>query len=88
MTGVLITQFDLDQALDLEAFRRAFVARFDGGRVDLIADEVYPGHRRLHLVTLTADRAALFPWLDEYARTHDAINRQKPGDGFPFNPNA
>jgi hypothetical protein len=75
--------------VDLDEFTRAFVARFEGGRGR--------AHRRRGLPRPSPpalepgkDRVPIGDRGDEddYARTHEAVNRRKPGDGFPFNPTA
>ena len=90
MSGVLVTEFWLDQVLDRTEFETALAAYFPGGeakRINVVED-ANPGYWLYHLHTPHDRREELIPFLKQYAEKHQAVNEQKPADSYPFNPEA
>lgn len=85
-----VTEFFLDDHLDPLEFELAFGICFPGAeaKIQNVLPDAKPGYLIYQLEMPYARKAELEPFLDEYARTHNADNEQEVSQTYPFSPDA
>ena len=83
-----VTEFWLHKKLNRSEFETAFKAHFPGAetkRIDVVED-AKPGYWLYHLEIPLERKQELEPWLADYAKRHNAVNKQSLAGSYPFNP--
>jgi hypothetical protein len=88
--GICVTEFFLDDHLDPVEFELTFGVCFPGSQAKIlnVPRDAKPGYLIYNLEMPMARKEELQPFLNEYARTHNADNKQHESSSFPFNSRA
>ena len=86
--GDFVTEFWLSEKLNQDEFVRTFESHFPGSQAKRkkVVPDARPGYRLFHLHIPIKCKDQLFPFLDQYAQEHGAVNEKEQAGVYPFNP--